>query len=141
VLEPYIAPTSCESQGCRVVEGQRFMQVATDPLLGWYTIKGFDGKTHDFYARQLWDGKASMDVDRFSPAGLRCYGEACGWTLARGHARSGDRIAIAAYLGDKDTFDRAVAAFAEAYAEVNHQDHQRLVAAIGEGRVKAQSGV
>jgi len=141
VLEPYTAPTHCESQGCRVVEGQRFMQVASDPLLGWYEIKGFDGKLHDFYARQLWDGKASMDVGRFSPAGLRCYGEACGWTLARGHARSGDRVAMAAYLGDKDTFDRAVAAFAETYAEVNRQDHQRLVAAIDEGRVKAQSGV
>ena len=141
VLEPYTARSHCENQGCRVVEGQRFMQVASDPLLGWYRLHAFDGKTHDFYARQLWDGKAALDVGRFSPAGLRCYGEACGWTLARGHARSGDRIAMAAYLGDKDTFDRAIAAFAETYAEVNKEDHRRLRAAIDEGRVKARTGV
>jgi uncharacterized protein (DUF2252 family) len=141
VLEPYTAPTHYASQGRRVVEGQRFMRVASDPLLGWYQIRGFDGKAHDFYVRQLWDGKSSIDIGRLSPAGLRSYGEACGWTLARGHARSGDRIAMAAYLGDKDTFDRAVAASAAAYAETNKDDHRRLVAAIDQGRVKAQPGV
>jgi uncharacterized protein (DUF2252 family) len=141
VLEAYTAPTRYESQGRRVVEGQRFMQAASDPLLGWYSLRGFDGKVHDFYVRQLWDGKASIDIGRLSSSGLRCYGEACGWTLARGHARSGDRIAMAAYLGDKDTFDTAVAAFATKYAEVNRQDHLRLVAAINEGRVTAQPGV
>jgi uncharacterized protein (DUF2252 family) len=141
VLEPYTTPGKYENQGQRVVEGQRFMQAASDPLLGWYHLRAFDGKLHDFYARQLWDGKASIDVGRLSAAGLRCYGEACGWTLARAHARSGDRIAIAAYLGDKDTFDTAVAAFSTHYAEVNHADHQRLVEAIDAGKVTAQKGV
>jgi uncharacterized protein (DUF2252 family) len=141
VLEPYVEPIRFESQGRRVIEGQRFMQVASDPLLGCYRLKAFDGKVHDFYVRQLWDGKASIDVGRLSPAGLRAYGEACGWTLARGHARSGDRIAMAAYLGEKDTFDQAIAAFAAAYSEVNTEDHRRLVVAIDEGRVKAQAGV
>jgi uncharacterized protein (DUF2252 family) len=141
VLEPYTAAMRYECQGRRVVEGQRFMRVASDPLLGWYRLRALDGKVHDYYVRQLWDGKASVDVGRLSPAGLRAYGEACGWTLARGHARSGDRIAIAAYLGNKDTFDRAVAAFAVTYAGVTEKDHQRLVAAIDEGRVSAQRGV
>jgi uncharacterized protein (DUF2252 family) len=141
VLEPYTAPCRYANQGQRVVEGQRFMQVASDSLLGWYSLRAFDGKNHDFYARQLWDGKASFDVGRLSPAGLRCYGEACGWTLARGHARSGDRIAMAAYLGDKDTFDRAIAAFAAAYAEVNRADYQRLVEAIDAGKVTARKDV
>jgi uncharacterized protein (DUF2252 family) len=141
-LEPWVsAPVRYDCQGRRVVEGQRFMQVASDPLLGWYRLHAFDGKFHDFYVRQLWDGKASIDVGKLSPAGLSAYGEACGWTLARGHARSGDRIAIAAYLGDGDAFDRAVAAFAVAYAEVNRTDHERLVAAIDKGRVSAQRGV
>jgi uncharacterized protein (DUF2252 family) len=141
VLEPYTVPTHCESQGRRVIEGQRFMQAASDPLLGWYHLRAFDGKVHDFYVRQLWDGKASFDIGRFSPEALRCYGEACGWTLARGHARSGDRIAIASYLGGDDTFDRAVAAFATAYARVTEDDHRRLIAAIHEGRVTAQPGI
>jgi uncharacterized protein (DUF2252 family) len=141
VLEPYAAPTQCDSQGRRVVEGQRFMQVAPDPLLGWYHLRGWDKKVHDYYVRQLWDGKASIDIARLSPAGLRAYGEACGWTLARGHARSGDRIAIAGYLGTKDAFDRAVAAFAVTYARVTQEDHRRLVAAIDEGRVTALTGV
>jgi uncharacterized protein (DUF2252 family) len=141
VLEPYTVPTVYESQGRRVVEGQRFMQAASDHLLGWYHLRAWDGREHDFYVRQLWDGKASIDVARLSPAGLRAYGEACGWTLARGHARSGDRIAIAAYLGEKDSFDRAVAAFASAYADTNLADHARLVGAIDEGRVSALSGL
>ena len=88
------------------------MQAASDPLLGWYHVVGFDGDAHDFYVRQLWDGKASIDVSQLSPAGLVVYGESCGWTLARGHARSGDRVAMAAYLGDEPTFENAVADFA-----------------------------
>jgi uncharacterized protein (DUF2252 family) len=141
VLEPYTAPTVFESQGRRVVEGQRFMQAASDHLLGWYHLRAWDGREHDFYVRQLWDGKASIDVARLSPAGLRAYGEACGWTLARGHARSGDRIAMAAYLGEEDTFDRAVAAFSVTYADVNQSDHGRLAVAIDQGRVPAISGI
>lgn len=89
VLEPYTAPSAYESQGRRVVEGQRLMQTSPDYLLGWYQLTAWDGLEHDFYVRQLWDGKASIDVSRLSPVGLRSYGEACGWTLARGHARTG----------------------------------------------------
>ena len=91
----------------------------------------------DFYVRQLWDGKASVDVSRLSAVGLRSYGEACGWTLARGHARSGDRFAMAAYLGDSDFFDHAIAEFADRYANTNADDHTSLVRAIAEGRIAA----
>jgi uncharacterized protein (DUF2252 family) len=137
VLEPYTAPSVYESQGRRVVEGQRFMLAAGDHLLGWYRLKAWDGLEHDFYVRQLWDGKASIDIAHLSPAGFRAYGEACAWTLARGHARSGDRIAIASYLGEKDSFDRAVASFAETYAETNESDHERLMQAIDDGQMQA----
>jgi hypothetical protein len=139
VLEPYIAPTVYETQGRRVVEGQRLMQTSADHLLGWYALKAWDNREHDFYVRQLWDGKASIEVSRLSPVGLRSYGEACGWTLARGHARSGDRFAMAAYLGDNDFFDHAIAEFADRYADTNAADHDRLVAAIADGRLEAAS--
>jgi len=141
VLEPYTAPSVYESQGRRVVEGQRFMQAASDHLLGWYHLRAWDGLEHDFYVRQLWDGKSSIDIAHLTPAGLRAYGDACGWTLARGHARSGDRIAIAAYLGEKDSFDRAVASFAVTYADTNEADHARLIRAIDDGRVGAMPNV
>ena len=141
VLEPYTAQSVYENQGRRVVEGQRFMQAASDHLLGWYRLRAWDGNVHDFYVRQLWDGKASIDVARLSPAGMRAYGEACGWTLARGHARSGDRIAMATYLGQKETFDRAMAAFAVTYADLNEADHTRLSDAITDGAVSATAGI
>jgi uncharacterized protein (DUF2252 family) len=142
VLEPYVAvPSQYESQGRRVVEGQRFMQAASDAMLGWYRLVAWDGRLHDFYVRQLWDGKSSIDITRVTPVGLRVYGEACGWTLARGHARSGERIAIASYLGEKDTFDRALVSFAATYADVNEADHARLLEAIDSGRVSAVEGV
>jgi uncharacterized protein (DUF2252 family) len=141
VLAPYCGETRYPSQGRRVVEGQRLMQTASDPLLGWYALAGFDARDHDFYVRQLWDGKASIDVANLTAKGLRVYGEICGWTLARGHARSGDRIAIAAYLGEDRTFERAVAAFASDYADTNERDHQRLRAAIASGEVAALEGV
>ena len=141
VLEPYTAPSVYGSQGRRVVEGQRFMQAASDSLLGWYRLRAWDGVEHDFYVRQLWDGKASIAVAHLTPAGLRAYGEACGWTLARGHARSGDRIAMAAYLGEGDTLDGAIARFAAAYADVNEADHARLVDAIETGRLAATPGI
>ena len=137
VLEPYTEPTHYETQGRRVVEGQRLMQTSADHLLGWYSLKAWDDLEHDFYVRQLWDGKASIDVSRLSPVGLRSYGEACGWTLARGHARSGDRFAMAAYLGDSDFFDHAIAEFADRYADTNADDHTRLIAAIADGRLEA----
>ncbi len=141
VLEPYSTPSTYESQGRRVVEGQRYMQAASDALLGWFTVVGWDGTERDYYVRQLWDGKSSIDISRVTPVGLRVYGEACGWTLARGHARSGDRIAMASYVGENETLDRAVATFAETYAHVNEADHARLLEAIDAGRIAAEPGV
>jgi hypothetical protein len=141
VFEPYAKPSVYESHGRRVVEGQRFMQAASDPMLGWYHLVAWDGLEHDFYVRQLWDGKASIDIAHLGPSGLRAYGEACGWTLARGHARSGDRVAIAAYVGEDPTWEEALAAFASAYAEVNAADHAALVGAIEDGRLEATMGV
>jgi uncharacterized protein (DUF2252 family) len=135
VLEPYTEPSVYESQGRRVVEGQRFMQAASDQLLGWYRLQAWDGREHDFYVRQLWDGKSSIDVTRLTATGLRAYGDACGWTLARGHARSGDRVAMAAYLGVDDAFDQAIAEFAGRYADVNEADHARLLEAIDSGAI------
>ncbi len=137
VLAPYAGDTPYECQGRRVVEGQRLIQAASDPMLGWYGVIGFDGRHHDFYVRQLWDGKASIEIANLTARGLGAYGEACGWTLARAHARSGDRVAIAAYLDDGDTFDQAIAAFSASYADANEHDHALLAAAVTEGRVSA----
>ncbi len=135
VLEPYAGASTFASQGRRVVEGQRFMQTASDSLLGWYRLNALDGQMHDFYVRQMWDGKSSVDMTKLTAAGLRAYGDSCGWTLARGHARSGDRVAMAAFLGDDDAFDRAIATFATTYADLNEGDHSRLIEAIDLGRV------
>jgi uncharacterized protein (DUF2252 family) len=142
VLEPYAGPSRYESCGRRVVEGQRLMQGASDVLLGWLRgVPGPDGVARDFYVRQLWDAKASVPIETLSPSGLGLYAHACGWTLARAHARSGDRGAIAAYLGQGDRFDRALVDFAEAYAEQNERDYAALAAAVDSGRVEAQTGV
>ncbi|MGZ4710297.1 MAG: DUF2252 domain-containing protein [Acidimicrobiales bacterium] len=141
VLEPYAGASVFPSQGRRVVEGQRFMQTASDSLLGWYRLNALDGRMHDFYVRQMWDGKASIDVTKLTAAGLRAYGDSCGWTLARGHARSGDRVAMAAFLGDDDAFDQAIAAFAATYANVNEADHACLIEAIDSGRISAVAGI
>ena len=141
VLEPYAGPYERPDRGRRVVEGQRLMQAASDHLLGWYRLRALDGRRHHFYVRQLWDGKASIDVTKLSPAGLSHYADMCGWTLARAHARSGLRISIAAYLGDSDAFDHAVAEFATAYADVNERDHAALRDAIADGRLPAVTGV
>jgi uncharacterized protein (DUF2252 family) len=141
VLEPYAGRSLYESAGRRVVEGQRYMQTASDSLLGWYRLKAWDGQMRDFYVRQLWDGKSSIDVARLTPGGLLAYGEACGWTLARAHARSGDRIAMAAYLGEDDGFERAIAQFASTYAVVNDRDHALLAEEIVHGRIAAVRGV
>jgi uncharacterized protein (DUF2252 family) len=125
VLEPYLARARFANHGQRVVEGQRLMQAASDIFLGWIrNPAGFDGNERDFYVRQLWDWKGSFDVDTASASGLEAYAHVCGWTLARAHARSGDRIAIASYLGKGDVFDRSVAEFADAYAEVAEGDHR-----------------
>jgi uncharacterized protein (DUF2252 family) len=135
VLEPFCGLSQYRLKGQRVVEGQRLMQAASDPLLGWYRLQSLDDKVHDFYVRQLWDGKASVDVTYLSPPGLASYAEACGLTLARAHARSGYRISIAAYLGESDEFDQAVAQFAAAYASTNATDHTALVQAIESGQL------
>jgi uncharacterized protein (DUF2252 family) len=141
VLEPFSDPSEHDLQGQRVVEGQRLMQATGDPLLGWLKATGLDGKERDYYVRQLWDWKLSADVDAMDPDVLTAYGQLCAAALARAHARSGDRIAIAAYLGAGDTFDRALAEFGEAYADQNERDHAALVRAIQDGRVAAEAGV
>jgi uncharacterized protein (DUF2252 family) len=135
VLEPYCGVSVYARKGQRVVEGQRLMQSASDPLLGWYRLRGVDNRVRDFYVRQLWDGKASIDLTHLTPAGLARYAEACGLTLARAHARTGYRISVSAYLGDTDEFDQAVADFAAVYADVNEGDHAELARAIEHGRL------
>jgi len=141
VLEPYLGASEYDRHGHRVVAGQRVMQAASDIFLGWYRGRGLDGEEHDFYVRQLRDGKGSIDIATLQPEGMRIYGEACAWTLARAHARSGARIAIAAYLGSGRTFDDAVTEFAHEYAAQNTRDHAELVAAIADGRIEAVPGV
>jgi uncharacterized protein (DUF2252 family) len=135
VLEPYASKCQFDNQGRRVVEGQRVMQAAGDVFLGWLRTEGLDGEQRDFYVRQLWDGKRSAEVDPMGPTELARYGRACGWTLARGHARSGDRVAIAAYLGAGTAFDEAVADFAETYADQNERDYEALQAEVEAGRL------
>jgi uncharacterized protein (DUF2252 family) len=138
VLEPYAGASRYRNHGRRVVEGQRLMQAASDIFLGWCRATGIDGRERDFYVRQLWDWKRSAEVERLSPSGFDVYARICGWTLARAHARSGDRVAIGSYLGRGDSFDRAIAAFSEAYAESNLRDHEALLSAIESDRVSAQ---
>jgi uncharacterized protein (DUF2252 family) len=139
VLEPFLGKTRYTQHGQRVVEGQRMMQAAPDILLGWERIITIDGEQRDFYIRQLWDSKGSAEIEVMDPSGLEAYGTICGWTLARAHARSGDRIAIASYLGSGDAFDRAMTAFAETYADQNDRDFRALQEAVDSGRVSAAS--
>lgn len=142
VLSRYVGASKYRNQGQRVVAGQRLMQAASDIFLGWqHTDAGLDERPRDFYVRQLRDWKFSLEIEAMIPAGLRMYGALCGWTLARAHACSGDRIAIASYLGGSDVFDRAIAEFAVAYADRSERDHQSLVDAIASGRIAAEPGV
>jgi len=141
VLEPYLGKSSYGHHGQRVVEGQRLMQAASDILLGWDAAPDMDGSPRHYYVRQMWDKKGSVNVDLMNPRGMRMYAKLCGWSLARAHATSGDSIAIAAYLGTSDTFDRAMAAFAEAYAGQNELDHATLRQAIADGVVEATLNV
>jgi uncharacterized protein (DUF2252 family) len=141
VLAEFLPGRSPASQGERVVVGQRLMQATSDIFLGWAHGTGLDDVPRDFYVRQLRDGKGSAVIEGMNPAALELYGRLCGRTLARAHARSGDRVAIAAYLGETDGFDASMADFAEAYADVNAADHAALVQAITDGRVHAESGV
>jgi uncharacterized protein (DUF2252 family) len=141
VLEPYSGASQFKQQGRRVVEGQRLMQAASDIFLGWLTAEGPDGKDRDFYVRQLWDGKGSAQVEMMTPKTMALYARLCGWTLARAHARSGDRIAIAAYLGKGDVFDRAIGDFAEAYADQNERDYKEFASAVKGGRLQAEADI
>lgn len=139
VLEPYAAPSRFEQQGERVVHGQRLMQAASDVMLGWVRAEGVDGERHDFYVRQLWDWKGSAKIESMDARGLGVYAEVCGMTLAHAHARGGDRIAIAAYLGKGEAFDRAMAEFAEIYADQSERDYEALQAAADSGRIEVEA--
>jgi uncharacterized protein (DUF2252 family) len=142
VLEDSLGPSEFSNHGQRVVVGQRMMQATTDIFLGWVHVDSpLDGKSRDFYGRQLKDWKGSIEIDQLRPEGLVFYGHLCGQTLARAHARSGDRIAIASYLGSGDRFDRALLEFSMAYADQNERDYSRLAAAVDSGRIKAVTGL
>jgi uncharacterized protein (DUF2252 family) len=142
VLDGLAGRSRFKQEGRRVVEGQRLMQAASDIFLGWLTVnEGVDGKPHDYYVRQLWDGKGSAAIEAMDPKLMRQYARLCGWTLARAHARSGDRVAIAAYLGKGEAFDRAISEFAESYADQNEADYKEFTTAIDKGKLKAITGV
>jgi len=142
VLSRFAGASKYANQGQRVVAGQRLMQATSDIFLGWQrTEVGLDGKARDFYVRQLRDWKFSLDIDAMVPGGMRIYGNLCGWTLARAHARSGDAIAIAAYLGGSDVFDQAITEFADAYADQNERDHDAVLEAVKSGRIVAEQGL
>jgi uncharacterized protein (DUF2252 family) len=141
VLAPFVGKSRFANQGQRVVEGQRFMQAASDIFLGWERAKGLSGEQRDFYVRQLRDWKGSWPPEAMNPKAMGVYGQACARTLARAHARSGDRIAMGSYLGKSDVFDHAIAAFAEAYADQNDHDYQALADAAKSGRVEVKTGI
>ena len=142
MLSAFAGASKYTNQGQRVVAGQRLMQASSDIFLGWVrNDQGLDGIARDFYIRQLRDWKFSIDIGRMVPEGLRMYGELCGFTLARAHARSGDRIAIASYLGNSAAFDQAIAAFAAAYADQNERDYAALAEAAASGRIKAERDI
>ena len=142
VLSRFVGASTYTNMGQRVVAGQRLMQASSDIFLGWQRAEaGLDGQQRDFYVRQLRDWKYSIAIEALPPRGMRAYGELCGWTLARAHARSGDRIAIAAYLGGSDVFDQAITRFAATYADQNERDHQSLLDAVAAGRLTAEPGM
>jgi hypothetical protein len=139
VLEELLGPSEFSNHGQRVVAGHRLMQATSDIFLGWLHVD--EGVASDYYARQLKDWKASAEIEQMDRKAMARYGTLCGWTLARAHARSGDRIAIAAYLGNGDSFDRALVEFSKAYADQNERDYQALDAAVDSGRIAAQTGL
>jgi uncharacterized protein (DUF2252 family) len=141
VLEQFVGRSEYHTCGHRVVAGQQLMQTSSDIFLGWERATGIDGVERDFYIRQLYDWKGSADIERMAPKGMGLYARLCGWALARAHARSGDRIAIAAYLGKGQSFDRAIVAFAENYADQNARDFENFKKAAESGRIKAQFGI
>jgi uncharacterized protein (DUF2252 family) len=137
VLEPHLARSIYSRQGRRVVEGQRLVQAAGDMLLGWMSVTGFDGQRRDFYVRQLWDAKGSVRIEGMTPRTMAIYARLCGGVLANAHSRSGDRVAIASYLGGGDHFDRAMVEFAARYADQNETDYAALREAVDSGRIRA----
>jgi len=141
VLERFTKKSQYSNHGARVVAGQRLMQASSDILLGWQRSVGADGVARDYYVRQLQDWKGSIDTEDAIPEGMKVYGELCAHTLARAHARSGDRIAIAAYLGNNASFDKALARFAESYADQNERDYEAFAAACKSGRLHAEEGL
>jgi uncharacterized protein (DUF2252 family) len=141
VLAPFVGKSRFTNQGERVVEGQRLMQAASDIFLGWERAEGLTGGNRDYYIRQLRDWKGSWPPEAMDPRVMSAYGSMCARTLARAHARSGDRIAIGGYLGASDVFDRSISEFAEAYADQNERDYQSLKDAAASGRVVAKTGV
>ena len=141
VLAEYCGRSKYNNEGERVVAGQHLMQAQSDIFLGWTRVPAPDGVDRDFYVRQLRDWKFSMPIEQMIPSGLTVYAQLCGWTLARAHARSGDRIALAAYLGRSAKFDQAIAEFAETYADQNERDYAALQAAVKDGRAEAITGI
>ena len=141
VLEPHLGKSQFANCGQRVVEGQRLMQAASDIMLGWIRTVGLDGVERDFYIRQLWDAKGSAVIETMSPGVMTWYANVCGWTLAKAHARSGDAVAMAAYLGGSSAFDRALSSFAEVYADQNELDYTALQEAVASGRISAETGL
>ena len=138
VLERFVGRSEHANHGRRVVVGQRLMQAASDFFLGWVRVKDLDGRTRDYYIRQLHDWKGGVEVESFRVPGATLYGRLCGATLARAHARWGDRLAIASYLGKGDAFDRAIADFSRAYADQNERDYETFAKAVESGRLEAQ---
>ena len=141
VLAEFVGESRYTNQGERVVAGQHLMQASSDIFLGWDKVEGIDGVQRDFYIRQLRDWKGSVDTDRMTPQSMAVYGRLCGWTLARAHARSGDRIAIASYLGSGKAFENAIASFSESYADQNERDYEALQKAATDGRIAVETGL
>ena len=140
-LAPYCGRSHYASHGERVVAGQLLMQAESDIFLGWTHVTGPDGVDRDYYVRQLKDWKFSFPIEQMIPSGMAVYAQVCGWALARAHARSGDRIALAAYLGGSAKFDQAIADFAETYADQNDRDYAALQAAVKDGRVQTTTDI
>jgi uncharacterized protein (DUF2252 family) len=142
VLEAYLPKSIYKDSGQRVVEGQRLMQAASDIFLGWERVPlGMDDQPHDYYLRQLWDWKISADIETMTPDEMKVYGQMCAWTLARAHARSGDCVAIASYLGKNEAFENSLVEFANAYADQNERDYECLMEAVKNKKVKAETGI
>ncbi len=141
VLERFTKKSAYLNHGSRVVAGQRLMQASSDIFLGWQRSDGIDGVSRDYYVRQLQDWKGSVDIENAIPAGMAAYGAMCANALARAHARSGDRIAIASYLGNNPSFEKALSRFAERYADQNERDYEAFAQACRSGRLHAEEGL